>query len=178
MKSVGRGANLLLNVPPDRRGLINEHDSVALIGFKRLRNECFSKNLAYAAVVNYFSGENNRRRALYLKDGGAYEAIKNTGSEGLEWTFPGPRMINCLMLSEKLNDGQHCIQFRLELKNEKGESIRSIDGNTIGRKRIITFPSTRASRITLVIKAQKSPTSMAAIEAYQIPESLLERSSR
>ncbi|TMI87114.1 MAG: glycoside hydrolase family 29 (alpha-L-fucosidase) [Bacteroidetes bacterium] len=31
LESVGRGSNLLLNVPPDRRGLINENDSVALI---------------------------------------------------------------------------------------------------------------------------------------------------
>jgi alpha-L-fucosidase len=41
LKSVGRGSNLLLNVPPDRRGLINEKDSAALAIFKRLRDESF-----------------------------------------------------------------------------------------------------------------------------------------
>src|SRR6476620_8004324 len=46
LKSVGRGASLLLNVPPDRRGLINEHDSAALMGFKKLRDESFATNLA------------------------------------------------------------------------------------------------------------------------------------
>ena len=43
LKSVGSGANLLLNVPPDRRGLINEHDSAALMGFKKLRDESFGR---------------------------------------------------------------------------------------------------------------------------------------
>ena len=44
LKSVGRGANLLLNVPPDREGLINAHDSVALVGFKKLRDESFDES--------------------------------------------------------------------------------------------------------------------------------------
>ncbi|MBK6931786.1 MAG: alpha-L-fucosidase [Saprospirales bacterium] len=33
LKSVGRGANLILNVPPDRRGRIHPRDSAALAGF-------------------------------------------------------------------------------------------------------------------------------------------------
>ena len=46
LKSVGRGANLLLNVPPDREGLINAHDSAALVEFKKLRDESFDKSIA------------------------------------------------------------------------------------------------------------------------------------
>jgi alpha-L-fucosidase len=38
LKSVGRGASLLLNVPPDRRGLIHENDRATLAAFgKKLR---------------------------------------------------------------------------------------------------------------------------------------------
>ena len=45
-KSVGRNSNLLLNVPPDRRGLIHENDVAALIGFRKLREETYTKDLA------------------------------------------------------------------------------------------------------------------------------------
>lgn len=45
LRSVGRGANLLLNVPPDRNGLISKEDSAALVGFKKLREECFAKTV-------------------------------------------------------------------------------------------------------------------------------------
>lgn len=45
LKSVGRGANLLLNVPPDRNGLIGKEDSAALVGFKKLREESFSQTV-------------------------------------------------------------------------------------------------------------------------------------
>src|SRR5881396_3597605 len=61
LKSVGRGANLLLNVPADRRGLINGNDSAALAGFKKLRDKSFNNNLAENA--NGFYVPHNGRRA-------------------------------------------------------------------------------------------------------------------
>lgn len=45
LKSVGRGANLLLNVPPDRNGLISNEDSTALVRFRKLREESFLKTV-------------------------------------------------------------------------------------------------------------------------------------
>jgi len=50
---VGRGANLLLNVPPDTRGQINERDVAALTEFKRLRDSSFSDNLLKQASAYY-----------------------------------------------------------------------------------------------------------------------------
>jgi alpha-L-fucosidase len=40
-KSVGRGANLLLNLPPDRRGLIHENDVANLRAFRNALNVLF-----------------------------------------------------------------------------------------------------------------------------------------
>jgi alpha-L-fucosidase len=47
-QSVGRGANLLLNVPPDRRGLLNETDLASLAAFGRIVRETFSRSVAQA----------------------------------------------------------------------------------------------------------------------------------
>lgn len=47
--SVGRGASLLLNLPPDRRGLIHERDGDALRGFRRVMDATFGTNLAAGA---------------------------------------------------------------------------------------------------------------------------------
>jgi alpha-L-fucosidase len=49
--STGRGASFLLNVPPDRRGLIHEADAESLRGFGRTMNATFASNLAYDAHV-------------------------------------------------------------------------------------------------------------------------------
>ncbi len=95
LKSVGRGANLLLNVPPDRRGLINEKDSAALIGFKKLRDQSFNKVFVQcnsASVVINFE-----------------ELIKT----------------NCIVLKESLNHGQKVNHFRVHLvaNNNSSEEL-------------------------------------------------------
>ncbi|HEY2017372.1 MAG TPA: alpha-L-fucosidase, partial [Bryobacteraceae bacterium] len=45
-KSVGRGANLLLNVPPNREGLLSPEDVASLKAFGEYRRATFGKNLA------------------------------------------------------------------------------------------------------------------------------------
>ena len=176
LKSVGRGANLLLNVPPDRRGLINENDSAALIGFKKLRDKYFSKNLASSARA-YFTAHNGTRAAPKLNDGNknTFETIylPDLNSVGLE--FNKPQKINCVVLQEYLGNGQHCKKFSLSLMNKKHELLRKIQGTTIGNKRIITFPSTDAFIIALAINEQKDATAISNIEAYLISESLIEK---
>jgi alpha-L-fucosidase len=51
MTSVGRGSNLLLNIPPDRRGQIHEIDVKNLLEWRRLLNERFANNLALSKAV-------------------------------------------------------------------------------------------------------------------------------
>ena len=50
-KSVGRGANFLLNVPPDRRGLLHEADVASLKGFGSMVAKTFAADLAAGAKV-------------------------------------------------------------------------------------------------------------------------------
>lgn len=49
--SVGRGANLILNVPPDRTGRINPIDSLRLMEFRTAREEYFTKGSGAKCVV-------------------------------------------------------------------------------------------------------------------------------
>jgi alpha-L-fucosidase len=176
LKSVGRGAHLLLNVPPDRRGLINEHDSVNLVGFKRLRDESFGKNLAKPAMA-YFIPRNGIRATSVLNDNNpnTFESIVSPGMQAAGIGFGKTLKINCIILKEYLVKGQHCKQFRLLLKNEKHELLKEIKGTTIGRKRIITFPATDISDITLKIDEQKGSSSISEIEAYLIDDQLVEQ---
>ena len=50
-KSVGRGATLMLNLPPDRRGQIHENDANSVREFHRRLDALFAKDLARAAKV-------------------------------------------------------------------------------------------------------------------------------
>ncbi len=50
-KSVGRGACLNLNLPPDRRGLIHEQDVQSLREFRRILDATFARDLAQQATA-------------------------------------------------------------------------------------------------------------------------------
>ena len=50
-ESAGRGANLLLNVPPDRRGQVFEADALALKTFREVLDQAMRRDLAQGADV-------------------------------------------------------------------------------------------------------------------------------
>jgi len=148
LKSVGRGANLLLNVPPDRAGMINEKDSIALVGFKKLRDESFKNNLANSAKHSVSAGD----------------SVK----EIWQIHFSKPVKINCVVLKEEIKNGQAIEKFSLELQNDAG--VIAYLGATVGRKRVITFPVVETNSIFL-----KSKGKIKTIEVYLIPENLIEK---
>jgi alpha-L-fucosidase len=176
LKSVGRGANLLLNVPPDRRGLIHENDSASLIGFKKLINDNFGKNLALPAR-GFFIPHIGKRAAPRLTDRSinSFEKITVPDLQNIELDFRKPQKINCIVLKEFLKEGQRCKRFSLLLSNDKYQLVKDISGTTIGNKRIITFPAVEVSKISFYVKDQKAATAISEIEAYLIDEKLIEQ---
>ncbi len=176
LKSVGRGANFLLNVPPDRRGLINEIDSASLVGFMKLKEESFKDNIAKLGTA-YINRHQNTQPSAQLNDGDnrTFELISIPNSEVMGIQFKIPQTINCIVLREDISKGQACKSFSVTLVNQEHKAIKEIKGTTIGNKRIITFPSTEVARISVSIQDQKTGTYIGEIEAYLIDEKLIEK---
>lgn len=178
LKSVGRGANLLLNVPPDGRGLVTQYDSAALVGFNELRSKNLTNNLfKNSATYHLFHGI--LKKAHPLSDGNhtTAELISGTLQEsvGIQLALKQNKKVNCIVLYEDISKGQHCSKFKLQLFNGKEELIKEIPGTTIGKKRIITFPAVNINAIALTIEQQKRSTGVCEMEAYYIDEKLVEK---
>ena len=176
LQSVGRGANLLLNVPPDERGLINENDAASALAFKHLLQKNFSINI-FKNASGYYLQRGILKKLIALSDGN-----KNSTQlmEGIENYSAGiniktNKKVNCIVLKEQLNNGQHCAQFKLMLFNKADQLVKIIDGTTIGRKRILTFPAVDINTIELTILQQDGVTAVSEIEAYLMDESLVEK---
>ena len=176
VNSVGRGANLLLNVPPDTRGLITSCDSAALVGFCTLRNKAFANDLSKKGK-GYVILHNGIRPSPALNDGDEKTVSKSLypgiGSMSIEFNIP--ERVNCIVLKESLADGQHCSSFSLLLLNDKHEMIKKITGTTIGRKRIILFPEERVGYVELSIREQKGVSSISGIETYLLDGGLIKK---
>lgn len=176
LKSVGRGANLLLNVPPDGRGLITEYDSASLAEFNKLIITNFTAN-ALKKHTTYYLESGILKKAAAIADGDNTTSQKMMSavnhSAGIELKMD--KKINCVVLKEDIRSGQNCIAYKLLLFNKKDELIKEIKGTTIGRKKIITFPAVDIATVELTIEQQKNATAISEIEAYLIPEALIEK---
>lgn len=168
LKSVGRGANLILNVPPDTRGLITQFDSASLIGFKNLRDESFSNDLSKKSTI-YFIFDNKKKitKKFNDKNDRSFETITSTESQSIRIVLNQPGKISCIVLKENLTNGQHCAKFKLKILDKDHHLIKEIEGTTIGHKRILTFPEIEAAYIEFSIESQKGPTNIEKLSIFR-----------
>jgi alpha-L-fucosidase len=168
LKSVGRGANLLLNVPPDNRGLIHENDSAAVMGFAALRKG-FNQNLAPNAerAHVYFNEVFNDASAVVDGNRETFVEIPGPGAF-VQITWTSPVAMNAITLMEDLKEGQACAAFNVALYDEKNSMIQFIEGTTIGRKRILSFPKTNVKSLRITIMQQLFNTRLAEVYVHSL----------
>ena len=170
MTSVGRGSNLLLNVPPDRRGLIHENDVAVLEEWRTMLDEAFNTNLAEGAEVsaNSYRGELNIYHPNNLTDGDS-ETYWTTGNDisvgTLEVDLGDEKEISYVMLQEYIPLGQRIRAFSIEAQvNDEWQNIA--DGTTIGYKRILDLNPITTNRIRINIDSAKSSPILSNLEVY------------
>ncbi len=170
LTSVGRGSNLLLNIPPDRRGLIHERDVEALRGWKALVEQAFSKNLANGAVASASSVRGNARafgaHNLTDSDKETYWATDDdTINASVEITLNQPTTISYLLLSEYIKLGQRVKSFKAEALVDN-EWMEIAKGTTIGYKRILKTAPVESDKVRVTIVDAKACPALSAIELY------------
>jgi alpha-L-fucosidase len=175
LKSVGRGANFLLNVPPDRRGLIHEKDVAALVEFKKLKDESFDDNLLKQASTYYeFTQKDLSSKNVTLRSFDSVSSAYGLNLQNFVVQLPQPAKINCIMLREAIHLGQTVRQFRVALYNNN-KLVKEIPGTTVGRKRILTFPAETITSFKVFLNDAKGNDNISGVAAYLINETLLEK---
>ncbi|MGC9943906.1 MAG: alpha-L-fucosidase [Verrucomicrobiota bacterium] len=164
--SVGRGAGLLLNIPPDQRGHIDEADVKSLRGFRKILDETFEHDLARNAVIT----------ASNIRGSDPKYAARNviTGSSNLYWTtddevtnanlvltFRKPTAFNVVRLREFLLLGQRVEGFALD-SWQNGQWMPFASGTSIGNCRLVRSQNIATDKVRLRIT--KSPVCPAISE--------------
>jgi alpha-L-fucosidase len=179
MVSVGRGANLLLNVPPDTRGLIHENDSASLMAFKQMRQDFFKENIALRAKVNV-SAERAGSLSQTLTDGVAFSywaapADKQTVS--IEIDLGDQKKFNTILLQETLEFGQRVKSFLVEAWD--GSAYKEIaKGTTIGYKRILQFAEQTTAKLRVSITESKASPVLSEVQLFNSPQMNAEQIGR
>jgi alpha-L-fucosidase len=170
MQSVGRGTTFLLNIPPDRRGLLHENDVKSLQGYKRLLDEAFKTNLAAKALVTVsaYRGKAKQYGAKNLTDGNketywTTDDAMTTGS--LEIDLGKPQPVKYVMLQEYIKLGQRVRAFEVEAW--ENNSWKKVAGaTTIGYKRILKVEPVTTQRIRVNISDAKACPLISNVEVY------------
>ena len=170
LKSVGRGASLLLNIPVDRRGLIHENDAEQLLKFaEKLRSDIAVEKAAGNVVTatnirgnsKTFSPSNANDR-----DSDTYWATDDSVTTAtLVINFRNPVEIHYFVAQEYIRLGQRVQAFSVEaLVDDRWIEIAS--GKTIGYKRILKIEPVKANSIKFLILESKACPVISNIEVY------------
>ena len=145
-QSVGMNSVLLLNVPPDKRGLLHEIDVDHLQQFG-------------AYIRSTFKNEK-------LIDGEVEWKARSGATK--EFNIIQGDIVNTVLLQEDILKGQRVEEFTVEgLVND--EWIKITEGTTIGYKRLLRFNDTQATKIRITIDETRDIANIKKVGAYYAP---------
>lgn len=150
--SVGRNANLLINIPVDTRGLIHPNDSAALMGLRDLMKEGLKSRLKVSDKFMASSSVNGHSVQL-IKDGSVssfWAATPKDIHPTIQWNTMDVRLANAVLLQEPIALGQRVKRFVMTVTDDSNQ-IEKFTGFTIGNKRIIPFKARKIKSIQVDI---------------------------
>ena len=159
-ETVGHGAQLMLGLAPDRRGLLPDSDVARLEQFGAALRMRYGHNLALvhlpaSAEVN--AALDGNEDTFWSMPPGSHHAM-------LEVDFAKPVTFNRALTMEWLNDGQRVQKYSIDVWSGNGWKTVA-RAEAIGHKKIDRFPAVTAARVRLNIL---SSTDAAAIREFQL----------
>ena len=154
-ESVGRGASLILNLPPDRRGQIHSADEAALVGWRAVLEKTFARDLARKAhiMASNSRGVDGLFAPAHVADGApdSYWATDD-GAKSPELVLQWNELLifDTVRLREFLPLGQRVHKWALDVwRNNSWCEIAS--GQSIGNARLVEVEPVTTSRLRLRI---------------------------
>ena len=171
--SVGRGANLILNIPPNDKGLFSDEDVRSLEGFAELlRKEfdhCVNDQIRTVEATEVRGGSRAySAKQLLDEDHESYWTTDDgCTTASLTFTFKRPTTVNRVMLREYLPLGQRIASFNVEAQDENGEWKEVAAATTIGHKRLLRFGDVTSKALRINILDAKACPVLSDVKFYE-----------
>lgn len=151
--TAGGNAALLLNVPPDTRGLISDREIKTLSEFSSIVKNSFSENMPFELMIVDRNGEEFIPGAdgFLLQDGEIGAMIRPSGK------------FRTMVIEEDIRYSQRVEKFEIYADN-----IRKVKGTTIGSCKMIRFPDgIEADEILFVVTQSRGNPIIRSIKLYK-----------
>ena len=149
--SAGRNTAILLNLPPDRRGLIHETDARNVRLWNRRLEEIFDRSLAEGACVSApeaIHPECGAENLLRADEDAIYAPACRLPE--VTFTFPAPVTFDCFRVDEVIELGHRIHRFALDICRE-GQWCTLLEREGIGFCYADRFPPVTAEAVRLRI---------------------------
>jgi alpha-L-fucosidase len=161
-KTVGRGAQLMLGLAPDNRGLLPDSDVKRLEEFGAALRKRAENNLA----LHHLSAAPENSAALDGNPDTFWSAAAGSHHGEIEVQFDHPVTFDHAVTMEWLNDGQHVQKYAIQVWSESDRTWKTVaEAQAIGHEKIDEFPPVTANRVRLNIL---SSTEAAHIREFQL----------
>jgi len=171
--SIGKNSVLLLNVPPDKRGLITDYDENELLGFHKIISETFRNNLAADATIKIAGDGKEENFSSVFGKGKFWTPKHGTDTASIEFILPKEETFDVVMLQENIMVGQRIEKFHIDYWD--GNSWRKLtEGTTVGYKRLLRFKLVNANRVRLVVEKSRMNPTLSNFGLYELPSQCLE----
>ncbi len=171
--SVGRNSVLLLNIPPNDKGLLAETDIKQLREFKAALDEIFQTDFAKGAKVAASNVRGNAKQfgPKQVLDGNldSYWATDDDKTTGwIELDLGQPKIFNVIRVQEAIILGERIEAWHVEAL-VCGQWKMIVSGTMIGQKQLRRLPAYRVQHVRLVIDKAKACPAIAEFGLHFYP---------
>jgi alpha-L-fucosidase len=169
-QSVGRNGNMLLNLSPDKRGLIPDNQLAVLSRMAQVVNDTFAVNLAAGGKLTADSSNAANGPSLAM-DGNPdtwWEAAPGQTNATLTLTLPGDATFDVVLLQEAVDHRSQRIEsFAIDTWN--GSEWTTVDQQTtVGHKRILRLRSpATTSQVRIRITGSRLEPTLAEVGLFK-----------
>jgi alpha-L-fucosidase len=142
-RSVGCNSVLLLNIPPDRRGLIHEVDVQRIKELSDYIGKTFATN--------------------YVEDGA--QMWKAEVGQSKEYNVKPGAMVNTFLIQEDIAQGQRVEDFLVEAYSN-GAWQYAAEGTTVGYKRLLRFSDCQPEKIRVTLRGSRATANISNVGLY------------
>lgn len=158
-RSVGHNATLLLNVPPNNEGKVDQAILDRVVEFGQNVQDTFRTNLAKADGTT-ITASNVRGNDIDFKPGNAVDdddatywtTDDGTTSGSLTIKWDSAKRFDVVSIEEAIQNGQHINSYKVEYKENDNASWQPMErGVTVGSKRLIRTSPISATQVRITV---------------------------
>jgi len=170
--SIGSNAGLLLNIPPDTRGLVHESDAKSLKEFTSILESSFSKNIAENAKIEASSERNECEAKNLIVENKVYAPLDTDKTPEIIVTLDKEEEFNTISISELIELGHKVTGISFyALVNNEWKMI--FTGSVVGYKLCEHFETVKSSKIKIKISEALDTPILHSLGVYKLDEALI-----